>query len=263
MKKYNPTLYPIIELKGKSGIYQIRNLVNNKVYIGSALDLYQRRCQHYSLLKHGKHNHKLQNSYNKYNKENFVFEVIEFIEDTHKLLECEQYWIDRFDVTKNGYNVQPIVGRVTITEEIKILMSKNHADVSGDKNPSARAVVRLEDSKIYTTMKEACKDNNIKYISNMCIACSSSTHKTGKYHWLYEKDFLEKSKEEILKIINKPNNNCKKVLCVETGIIYQSIKEAHKETGVGVNIIAQYLVNKRPKHLILTDKFTWSNYVDY
>lgn len=263
MKKYNPKFYQDKELKGKSGIYQIRNLVNNKIYIGSASDFYERKSQHFSLLKYGKHNQKLQNSYNKHGKDNFVFEVIEFVEDKNKLLEYEQYWMDRFNVVENGYNIQPIAGKTTVTEDIRMLMSENHADVSGDKNPSAKAVVRLEDKKMYTTMTEACKDSDIRGISSICTACSSLTHKAGKYHWLYKKDFLEKSEDEIIKIINRPPHNNRKVLCNETGIIYQSITEANKETGVGVNIIAQYLENRRPKHLILTDKFTWRSYIDY
>ena len=98
MKKYNPKFYHVKDLKNKSGIYQIRNLVNNKIYVGSASDFYERKSQHFSLLKYGKHNQKLQNSYNKYGKDNFVFEVIEFVEDKNKLLEYEQYWIDKFNV---------------------------------------------------------------------------------------------------------------------------------------------------------------------
>lgn len=34
-KTYNPKHYSDGELKGKAGVYQIRNIINNKLYIGS------------------------------------------------------------------------------------------------------------------------------------------------------------------------------------------------------------------------------------
>ena len=55
------------ELYGKSGIYQIKNLVNEKIYVGSAINLYQRKCEHFSDLRKNIHdNPHLQSSYNKY-----------------------------------------------------------------------------------------------------------------------------------------------------------------------------------------------------
>ncbi len=62
-----------------SGIYQIRNLKNGKVYIGSTTrKFWARKREHFNDLKHEKHdNPHLQNSYNKYGREEFEFEVLE------------------------------------------------------------------------------------------------------------------------------------------------------------------------------------------
>ena len=75
---YEPKVYEDKYLKNKSGIYQIRNLVNNKIYVGSSNNLYRRKTyEHFRELRLNKHHNKyLQNSYNCHGEENFVFEVI-------------------------------------------------------------------------------------------------------------------------------------------------------------------------------------------
>lgn len=50
-----------------SGIYCIENKINNKTYIGSSKNLYQRLLKHFALLRHNKHeNAHLQSAWNKY-----------------------------------------------------------------------------------------------------------------------------------------------------------------------------------------------------
>lgn len=89
----------------KTGIYQIINLLNNDIYIGSAArSLYSRWRQHKSDLKLNKHrNIHLQRAYNKYGKDNFIFEVIEYCE-SEKCIEREQYYMD---LLKPRYNINP------------------------------------------------------------------------------------------------------------------------------------------------------------
>jgi group I intron endonuclease len=66
-----------------SGIYQIKNLKNNKIYIGSSKNIKERFLQHKYNLKNNKHcNPILQNSWNKYGEENFEFIIIEIINNT-------------------------------------------------------------------------------------------------------------------------------------------------------------------------------------
>ena len=61
------------ELRGKSGIYLIVNLVNGKRYIGSSVDIYNRLHDHLSNLKHNRaHNAHLQAAWNKYGDKAFI-----------------------------------------------------------------------------------------------------------------------------------------------------------------------------------------------
>lgn len=79
------------------GIYEIRCLKNNKVYIGStSLSFKKRMWQHSWKLRVGKHKNKyLQNSYNKYGADAFKFKIIEVVDNIDILFEREQYHMDR------------------------------------------------------------------------------------------------------------------------------------------------------------------------
>ena len=88
------------------GIYCIKNVINNKLYIGSAISIRNRTKNHRKLLTANKHPNKhLQAAWNNCAID-FEFYVIEIINDQSKLLEREQYWIDFYQSTVNtkGYN---------------------------------------------------------------------------------------------------------------------------------------------------------------
>lgn len=95
-----------------TGIYAIRNLVNGKLYVGSARRLSQREAQHFRHLALGTHHSiKLQRAWAKYSSAAFVFEVLEEIHDESQLLPLEQKWLDHFQAaTHRGYNVSPTAG---------------------------------------------------------------------------------------------------------------------------------------------------------
>jgi group I intron endonuclease len=79
-------------------IYMIKNILNNKIYIGSAKN-FERRCyEHKHTLKKGLHHSiHLQNAGIKYGENNFIFEAIEKIEDEKILVSKEEYEKKRDD----------------------------------------------------------------------------------------------------------------------------------------------------------------------
>lgn len=88
----------------KGGIYRI--IINEKIYIGSAVDLNRRKMAHLYSLRRGTHkNIKLQRSYNKHLE--FVFEVIEYCLPEN-LLQREQLHIDSINPY---FNICRIAGR--------------------------------------------------------------------------------------------------------------------------------------------------------
>lgn len=125
----NLTKFICYDFKDGMGIYKITNTNNNKIYIGSSVDLLHRKATHISKLNSNSHdNIYLQRSFNKYNGDGFIFDVVEFIEDVNLLIEREQYWIDLFQSynPELGYNLCRIAGSTLgrkLTEEHKRKLS--------------------------------------------------------------------------------------------------------------------------------------------
>lgn len=122
----------------KTGIYEIKNLINGKRYVGSTIRSFKDRWQsHRSKLNNNKHdNSYLQRAWNKYGSENFEFNILEVVEVQFCIVK-EQYWMDHYDVLndKFGYNLAPTAGNTTgyiYTEEVRQKLSILN---SGENNP--------------------------------------------------------------------------------------------------------------------------------
>ena len=119
-----------------SGIYKITNTNNNKVYIGSSVNISNREYKHFWLLEKGIHdNEYLQKSFNKYGKNAFKFEIIEYCE-SDRLVEQENKFIRLYqsnNLTK-GYNLALVneFRRNTFNDEVKIKLSKYNLNKNGN-----------------------------------------------------------------------------------------------------------------------------------
>ncbi len=92
-------------MDGISGIYLIRNTVNNKIYIGQSKNIKWRWMKHRCELRGNRHaNVHLQNAWNKYGEKAFVFEVVEEYAPKN-LNDREVYWIKKYNSISNGYNL--------------------------------------------------------------------------------------------------------------------------------------------------------------
>lgn len=106
------------ENKNSSGIYCIKNTVNDRIYVGSCKNFKSRIKEHVNCLKRNKHNNiYLQNFVNKYGINTLKFNIIEFSEIID-LVRKEQYYLDtlnpQFNICKKAY--QPPV-KYSLTEE--------------------------------------------------------------------------------------------------------------------------------------------------
>lgn len=120
-----------------TGIYKILNTVNNKVYIGSAVDIKKRWRDHkWYLKKNMHHNSHLQFAYNKYGLIKFQF-IIEQECPIENLLINEEKYIKKYN-SKNkrfGYNVndpREIQFGVKCRNDIKLILSNR---MVGENNP--------------------------------------------------------------------------------------------------------------------------------
>lgn len=91
-----------------SGIYQVRNTISGKSYIGSAVKLELRKIHHFGGYCSSRY---LQNAMHKYGKDKFVFEVLELVSDPVRLVEREQFWLDKaLAEGKVLYNIALVAG---------------------------------------------------------------------------------------------------------------------------------------------------------
>ena len=108
-------------------VYEIRNLINNKIYIGSAKNFEKRVKQHRYMLNSTTHKNKyLQNAWDKHSCQNFKFTILEECtnEDKYKV---EQKYLDNLKPFGDiGYNIaMSAVGGLT---KPKIKECKNCGD---------------------------------------------------------------------------------------------------------------------------------------
>lgn len=88
------------------GIYKIINVVNNKFYVGSAVNFRKRKSRHFSELRTGKHNNRhLLAAWNKYGEQAFVFVVVEEVTDRALLLGAENRWLKEHVGKDYCYNI--------------------------------------------------------------------------------------------------------------------------------------------------------------
>lgn len=132
-----------------SGIYKIINLINNKIYIGSAINLKRREYEHFRMLEKNIHyNDYLQRSYNKYKQENFKFEIITLC-NKEELINLEQYYIDTLKPEYNNCKTAGSMLGFKFSDESKSLKSKQTTQQIINQKEKG-----LTNSKLKLTTKE-------------------------------------------------------------------------------------------------------------
>jgi group I intron endonuclease len=165
----------------KTGIYTITNLVNNKMYLGFAVNIAQRWAVHKNDLRKNKHqNIYLQRAWLHYREESFVFEVLE---ECGKDLLCSQehYWCNMLDL-KNpllGYNLKETSPdcRCKNSEETKTKMSisrkswlKNNPEYNSFKNMSEESILKKNKNRGKKVIQYDLNGNIVKKYNSLIEA---------------------------------------------------------------------------------------------
>jgi hypothetical protein len=134
-----------------SGIYIIKNIKNNKVYIGQSKNIEKRFKQYRNSLKNKYcHNYKLQKDYDKYGLGYFEFDILQKDVDPYELDEFESKYIKKFNSVRDGYNLsKPLDYEILDNEELVL-------DI---KNKLLKAMTLVKHNTVYLLNDVASKLN--------------------------------------------------------------------------------------------------------
>lgn len=172
----------------KSGIYTIRCLIDNKVYIGRSKNWKKRLNYHKKqLIKKIHFNSHIQNAVNKYGIENFEFELLEEYEPKF-LCSMENWWCNMLQAHNReyGYNIESTspFGQITSSQETRnkqSFIAKNRNNETKEKIANSRKFYSLE-SKIKMSNSQKGKIVSIETKNKM-----SESHKKRDYSFLDKK----------------------------------------------------------------------------
>jgi len=168
----------------QSGIYCIRNKVNNKVYIGKAKCIYRRIRQHINNLNkksRDNENDHLINAWHKYGRENFEYFVVEYV--PFDLLKTQElYWQISYSCTdrNKGYNIR--------------LDSETNCIVSEEKRNkcSEAKIKRFKDPKERLKVSHTYWKDNPEATKEMAKRVSESTTKYNIYQYTKDGELVRK-----------------------------------------------------------------------
>lgn len=157
------------------GIYQIKNTVNEKVYVGRSINIERRFYIHKWKLSKGEHaNPHLQSAWNKLGETKFEFSILEEVE-APLLKEREEHWFEKTGCLnrKIGYNIAsdstvPMLGRKH-SEHSKERMSKQKMGTKNSfygKSHSEETKKKISDKKKGVPLSEAHKEKKHSFSSS-------------------------------------------------------------------------------------------------
>lgn len=258
------------------GIYAIRNVINNKVYIGQSVNIEKRWKEHKSALKRGVHgNPYLQAAWNK-SPRDFEFNVLCECKE-NELNSLELYYIQQYNATdyRCGYNIQGGGDSIHHQSEStkQKISSKNSGKVYSDElkkyysdahNHEKISVICIETQEVFTGLKQLERNRGYRVsgIINCCIFSYASVRgldnsdvikvnqKTAYgYHWAYYDDFQNNPNLYFDFVNNDLRNYQRKVYYVEGHIAYDNVHVLSKEMNIPIrNLYAVITGSQKSTH---------------
>ena len=216
-------------LKKVSGVYRIRNLANNKFYIGSTNDLYKRFIQHKIQLERGEHHSiYLQRAFNKYGTSQFIMEILLLCKQEY-LLYYEQQLI--YELAPN-YNMNK---KATSNRGYKWSMeSRQRASIAQLGNQNALGHRLSEEQK--QSMSASRKGKGIGRQNGFY----GKTHTQEVRQRIRDAQTGRKHSEETKKKQAKSHYKPVKI----NNIIYESLNAASEASGINKITLGRWCKNK-------------------
>ena len=148
-------------MSNQSGVYRIYSRSGGDNYVGSAVCFRKRWAEHGRRLRKGDHpSAKLQCAWDERGEDDFEFFVLEFVPDKTLLIEREQYWIDRLDDCRSGFNICPTAGStlgVAHTPKTRAKMSAAARNRTPETRAKMSAAARTRTPETRAKMSAAAK----------------------------------------------------------------------------------------------------------
>lgn len=197
------------------GIYKITNKVNGKAYIGQSINIERRFREHKYISSET--NQSLVRAYKKYGRENFEFEVLEEC-TLDNLNEREIFYINTLKPQYNRTSGGDGSPKHIISEETRKILSKK----------AKEQWERLPEEDKQRIIKHNLKKPKIGHLVSKETREKLRQHNLGKKQ---SKETIEKRKQTFIEkrkngYVQNNEKHKKKVICIETGEIFNSLKEA-------------------------------------
>lgn len=176
----------------KNVIYKIRNVVNDKFYVGSTNNTKVRFRNHRRLLRKGKHHCKhLQAAWTKYGEDCFKFEVVEEVKDDFTLWEVENRWLMQWVGRTECYNS----GRRA--EAPNRGLSKENNPLTGRTRSQETNAQVSQTLKIYYAKNEHPRKGVPHTSETLAKIAANRTPPKGEAHYRYGKTVSDETKAKI------------------------------------------------------------------
>lgn len=259
-------IYDVINNKEKfniTAIYLWRNLVNQKVYVGQAQNLYQRMRQY---LRGNDKDRVIGRALAKYGFDNFDLSLLEEKIPLESLDGFEQRWMDFYESynPEKGYNVCKEAGttrgfkhserskqkmrdgrRAFISEHPDFMrgennpmygkhLSQEHRNKIGEKskgNQYAKGCTWKMSDETKTKISKALKGKQNCLGRKLSQETKDKIAEANRRRTITDETRRKQSESHMGKTV-------KMVICLDTGVVYSSMKEAEEQTGVPSNAIS-------------------------
>jgi hypothetical protein len=181
----------LIPRSGNHGVYGIISNVDARIYVGSAVDLYDRYSNHKLRLIKGNHySEHIQEVHNTH-PEALEFCVIEEVKDVSTLRQREQFWMDFYQsyLPEKGFNKNPKsdspLGR-KLTEDARSKIGKSKLGKLNTKVSKPVIQWSVDGIKLQTFPSASEAGRQLKIPVSCIVNCIAGRNKkSGGFKWTY------------------------------------------------------------------------------